>query len=168
MDNLKELRTEYQKIKLNYDIQKRHYNNLMRNVSSERKSLENTISDLEAMWLDLERSYNSHQYKCIIGDLDIQRICTEDEKTSGNRILSSASQCLGLQKLYECEIEKQESLCSNLLLEKQELIENEAKLKYHCGCFDDIYKLMRIKLEEKTGSLHGNSFGSVKDIAVKN
>jgi hypothetical protein len=168
MDNLKELRIEYQKMKSKYDQEKEQYNKLIRNISSERKPLEDAISNTETKWIDLERSHSNLEFQCIIAGLDIQRVCMEDENTRGNRIDSSASGPLGLQKLYQSEIEVQERLCSKLLSEKKEMIGNELKLKHQCECFDDLYTLMSITLGEKINSFHGHSFGSVMEIAVKN
>lgn len=168
MDNLKELRIEYQKMKSKYDREKEQYNKLMRNISSERKPLEDEIFNIKTKWVDLERSHSNLEFQCNIAGLDIQKVCMEDENTRENRIDSPASGPLGLQKLYQIEIEQQECLCSKLLSEKKELIENEAKLKLQCECFDDLYTLMSIKRGEKINSFHEHSFGSVMEIAVNN
>lgn len=152
MENLKELRDEYQKVKSNYDKKKGQYDELVSKISSERKLLVDAISDLEVQWLDLERSHSTLEHQCNIRELDIQRVCMEDERSRSNRINLSASKDIGLQKLYEREIEQQESVCSKLLSEKKELMQNEAKFNHRRRCFENIYQLMNMKLEKR---IHG-------------
>ena len=149
MENLKELRDEYQKIKSDYDKQKGQYDELVSKISSERKLLVNTISDLEVKWLNLERSHSTLEHECNIRELDIQRVCMEDERSRSNRINPSASEDIGLQKLYEREFEEQESICSKLLSEKKALMQNEDQFNHRRRCFENIYKLMNMKLEER-------------------
>lgn len=149
MENLKELRDEYQKVKSDYDKQKGRYDELVSKISSERKLQVNAISDLEIKWLNLERSHSTLKHECNIRELDIQRVCTEDERSRSNRINPLASEDIGLQKLYEHEIEHQESLCSKLLSEKKALIQNEAQFNHRRRCFENIYKLMNMKFEER-------------------